>query len=81
MNANPNKSGVPDAIIFLNSVTTLYINNSPSCLTTQYGWECTLHVGTFLIFVWFIKNKIEKSEKSNYRPILFPSCMSKILEK
>ena len=26
-------------------------------------------------------NKIEKIENSNYRPILFLSCMSKILEK
>jgi hypothetical protein len=27
------------------------------------------------------KNKIEKIENSNYRPILFLSCMSTILEK
>ena len=27
------------------------------------------------------KNKGEKSEKSNYRPIALLSCMSKILEK
>ena len=36
--ANPNKSSVPDAIIFLNVVTTIYINHSPNCLATHYGW-------------------------------------------
>jgi hypothetical protein len=36
--ANPNKSSVPDAIIFLNVVTTIYINHSSNCLATHYGW-------------------------------------------
>jgi hypothetical protein len=32
-------------------VTTIYINHSPNCLATHYGWVWTLHVGKFLIFV------------------------------
>jgi hypothetical protein len=32
-------------------------------------------------YLYVYKNKIGKIENSNYRPILFLSCMSKILEK
>jgi len=40
----------------------------PSCLNISHIYQV-------------YKNKSEKSEKYNYRPIAFPSCMSTILEK
>ena len=70
MNANPNKSGVPDAIIFFNSVTTLYIKNSPSCLSNSVWMGVYPSCWNISHMCPFIENKIEKSEKSNYHPIL-----------
>ena len=48
-------------IIFLNFVTTFYMNHSPSCFTIHYGWDRTFHVGYFLMCMVY-KNKDEKSE-------------------
>ena len=81
--ANPNKSSGPDVIS--NHILKFCADSLYKPLTKLLNYS--LRKGVYPSY-WKIsnicpvyKNKGEKSEKSNYRPIALLSCMSKILEK
>jgi hypothetical protein len=81
--ANPNNSSGPDVIS--NHILKFCADSLYKPLTYLFNYP--LRKGVYPS-CWKIsnicpvyKNKGEKSEKSNYRPITLLSCMSKILEK
>lgn len=81
--ANPNKSSGPDVIS--NHILKFCADSLYKPLTKLFNYS--LRKGVYPS-CWKIsnicpvyKNKGEKNEKSNYRPIVLLSCMSKILEK